>query len=121
MTIFDRLLSKPDFFENLNHILDFQINDLRHGLELAKANFLVVVGCMNTIEFLGGLRNGELGMKGKSESRFKEGVRLLGGNLGVRLVLYTTKGPGSELPLPEIVLADEDKGKTSGLYIYWCW
>ena len=96
MTIFDRILSKPDFFENLKHILDFQINDLRHCLELAKANFLVAVGCMNTIEFLGGLRNGELGMKGKSESRFKEGVRLLGENYGVRFLF------------PKMVPSDED-------------
>jgi hypothetical protein len=96
MTIFNRIESKPDFFENLNHILNFQINDLRRGLELAKANFLVAVGCMNTIEFLGGLRNGELGMKGKSESRFKEGVRLLGENYGVRFLF------------PEMVPADDD-------------
>ena len=108
MTNFDRILSKPDFLEYLKHILDFQINDLRRGLELAKANFLVALGCMNTIEFLGGLRNGELGIKGKSESRFKEGVRLLGENIGVRLVSYTTTGPGSELPLPEILSVDED-------------
>lgn len=107
MMVFNRILSKPDFFEYLKHILDFQINDLRRSLELAKANFLVALGCMNTIEFLGGLRNGELGMKGKSESRFKEGVRLLGENIGVRLVSYTT-GPGSELPLPEILPVDED-------------
>ncbi len=96
MTIFDRILSNPNFFENLNHILDFQINDLRRSLELAKANFLVAVGCMNTIEFLGGLRNGELGMKGKSEFRFKEGVRLLGENYGVRFLF------------PKMVPADED-------------
>ena len=53
-------------------------------------------------------RNGELGQKNKSESRFKEGVRLLGKNISVRLVLYTTKGPGYELPFPEIVPADEE-------------
>ena len=108
MTIFNRILSESDFFAYLQHILDFQINDLRRSLELAKANFLVTVGCMNTIEFLGGLRNGELGMERKAESRFKEGVRLLGENTGVRLVLYDTNGSSSELPLPEIVPADED-------------
>ena len=84
MDIFSRILSKMDFFEYLNRVVGFQINDLRRSLELAKANFLVAVGCMNTIEFLSGLRNGELGMKGKSESCFKEGVRLLGDNIGVR-------------------------------------
>ena len=70
---------KRNFFEQLDHILDFQINDLKRSLEVAKANFLVSIGCMHTIEFLGGVRNGELGKKGKVESRFKEGVRLLGG------------------------------------------
>jgi len=102
------MLSKPDFFDYLQHILDFQMNDLRRSLELAKANFLVAVGCMNTIEFLGGLRNGELGLEHKVESRFKEGVRLLGENTGVGLVLYDTSGSSSELPLPEIVPVDED-------------
>lgn len=95
VTIFDRILSKPDFFENLNHILNFQVNDLRRSLELAKANFLVAVGCMNTIEFLGGLRNGELGMKGKSESCFKEGARLLGENNGIRFI-YPKMVPANE-------------------------
>jgi len=102
------MLSKPDFFDYLQHILEFQMNDLKRSLELAKANCLVAVGCMNTIEFLGGLRNGELGMKGKAESRFKEGVRLLGENIGVRHVLYNTSGPKPELLLPEIVSVNED-------------
>lgn len=106
MDIFSRILSKMDFFEYLNRVLGFQINDLRRSLELAKANFLVAVGCMNTIEFLGGLRNGELGMKGKSESRFKEGVCLLGENIGVRQVRFTTDG--TELSLPEIVPVDDN-------------
>jgi len=107
MDIFDRISSKPDFFDYLQHILDFQMNDLRRSLKLAKANFLVATGCMNTIEFLGGLRNGELGLEHKVESRFKEGVRLLGEDTGVRLVLYDTSGSSSELPLPEIVPVDE--------------
>lgn len=96
MDFFSRILSEMDFFDYLNRVLAFQINDLRRGLELAKANFLVAVGCMNTIEFLGGLRNGELGMRGKSESRFKEGVRLLGTDYGVQFVY------------PKISPADED-------------
>ena len=81
MTI-ESMYPKRDFFTNLNHILDFQINDLKRCVQLA--NFLVAVGCMNTIEFLGGIRNGELGMLGKVESRFKEGVRLLSPDNGVR-------------------------------------
>lgn len=73
---------------------------------MATANFLVAVGCMNTIEFLGGVRNDELGMsnaekrakdkKAKSkvgeegvvESHFKAGVSLLGGE-------YITFGEGN--------------------------
>jgi hypothetical protein len=95
-----------DFFDYLDRVVGFQINDLQLGMEIAKANFLVAVGCMNTIEFLGGLRNGELGMKGKSESRFKEGVRLLGENLGVRLVHFTING--TEISIPEIIQVDDN-------------
>jgi hypothetical protein len=105
---FSRILNKMDFFEYLNRVLAFQMNDLKRGLELAKANFLVAVGCMNTIEFLGGLRNGELGLRGKVESRFKEGVRLLGENVGVRLILYDTIGSSSDLPFPQMIQANED-------------
>lgn len=70
-------MKKDKFFERLNHIMEFQLNDLRKASILATANFLVAVGGMNTIEFLGGVRNGELGERGKVESRFKERVRLL--------------------------------------------
>ena len=63
--------------QRLDHIVGFQLNDLRQASELAKANFLVAMGCMNTIEFLGGVRNGLLGKRGNVERRFKEGVRLL--------------------------------------------
>lgn len=69
--------------EQLDHIMSFQLSDLRKGSILATANFLVAVGCMNTIEFLGGVRNGELGQCGKVEPRFTEGVRLLGGEYAV--------------------------------------
>jgi len=78
----ESMYPKRDFLTNLNHILDFQINDLKCCVQ--RANFLVAVGCMNTIEFLGGIRNGELGMPGRVESRFKEGVRLLPPDNGVR-------------------------------------
>ena len=89
MTILESMYPKRDFFENLNHVLDFQINDLNRCSNLAP--FLVAVGCMNTIEFLGGIRNGELGRQGKVESRFREGVRLLSGKDGVRLLSDLTK------------------------------
>ena len=64
--------------QKLDHIMDFQLNDLRKASVAAKANFLVAVGCMNTIEFLGGVRSGLLGKPGNVERRFKEGIRLLG-------------------------------------------
>jgi hypothetical protein len=102
MTIFDRMLSETDFFTYFQHILNFQLDDLKRGLD-GKANFLVATGCMNTIEFLGGLCNGELGLNGRAESRFKEGIRLLGQNIGVQLVFFDTSSGKPELPLPEIL------------------
>jgi hypothetical protein len=65
----------------LDHIMNFQLNDLRKSSICATANFLVAIGCMNTLEFLGGVSNGMLGVEGKGvvEKRFKEGVSLLGG------------------------------------------
>jgi hypothetical protein len=65
----------------LDHVMGFQLNDLRKASILATANFLVAVGCMNTIEFLGGVDNGLLGKyeHGIVEKRFKNGVQLLQG------------------------------------------
>ena len=97
MTILESMYPKRDFFGQLNHILDFQINDLKRSLQLAKANFLVAQGCMNTIEFLGGIRNGELGMKRKVESRFREGISLLGNRNGVRLLSDLTRAAGADV------------------------
>lgn len=73
------MVSDSNVLERLQHILDFQMNDITNALHKVNANFLVAQGCMHNIEFLGGVRNGELGIRGKVESRFKEGVRLLGG------------------------------------------
>jgi hypothetical protein len=72
-----------DFFENLNHVLDFQINDLRATVKTVKAPFLVASGCMNTIEFLGGIRDGRLGKPGEAKKRFEDGLSLLGSNIGI--------------------------------------
>ena len=64
----------------LDHIIgEFQIRDLVRASWDAKANFLVAVGCMNTIEFLGGIDNGLLGKRNKVWERFRDGVRLLQG------------------------------------------
>jgi hypothetical protein len=80
---------KLDFFPYLKYIFELQINDLKSCEKLA--SFLVAVGCMNVIEFLGGIRSGELGKQGKVECRFKEGVRLLGSDNGVRCLDRLTK------------------------------
>jgi hypothetical protein len=57
--------------------MDFQLNDLRKASVLATANFLVAIGCVNTIEFLGGVRTSQLGVEGQVKCRFKAGVGLL--------------------------------------------
>ena len=75
----DAMAAERELLDQLAHIMKFQLNDLRKASILATANFLVAVGSMNTIEFLGGVRNGKLGQKGQVGCRFKEGVRLLGG------------------------------------------
>lgn len=71
-------VEKTDILTKLNKIMDFQINDLKKSMIMAKANFLVAVGCMNTIEFLGGLHTGSLVMNNKSikkiNRQFKGGV-----------------------------------------------
>jgi hypothetical protein len=72
-----------DFFSRLDRTLDFQINDLKIAFEAVKVPFLIANGCMNVIEFLGGLRNGKLGEPGNAECRFKEGVKLLGSDFGL--------------------------------------
>ncbi len=81
-------ITTDDVLPYLDHvIMEFQLNDLRKASVDAKTNFLVAVGCMNTIEFLGGIRSELLGKENKDlndqvaggvvEFRFKEGVRLL--------------------------------------------
>lgn len=76
----EKILGDRDVLWRLDHIMTFQLNDLQNASILAKANFLVAVGSMNTIEFLGGVRTGLLGRKGSKNVslRFAEGVRLLG-------------------------------------------
>jgi len=51
------------------------------GLEVScdKAEILCLMGCMNLIEFIGGILNGKLGVRGCEQTRFKEGVLFLGG------------------------------------------
>lgn len=71
------MYTDEEFFEVLNKLIDLQLADIEKSLS-AEADVLCLVGCMNLIEFLGGIRNGKLGKKGAAENRFKEGVRLLG-------------------------------------------
>lgn len=65
------------FLIELEDILEFHFE----GLEAISAKFelLCLIGCMNMIEFIGGIYNGKLGIGGKEALRFKEGVRFLGG------------------------------------------
>lgn len=66
------------FFEKLNIILSQQIDDIRRARE-AHADMLCLVGCLNMIEFLGGLMNGKLGVSspGVVRERFIAGCKLL--------------------------------------------
>ena len=86
-----------DIIKQLDHIMNFQINDIKKALVIAEANFLAVVGSMNIIEFLGGLYTGTLGIDKKTkrnaekfkgansqcagpvEYRFRSGIDFLGG------------------------------------------
>jgi hypothetical protein len=73
-------LTPADVLTYLDHvIMAFQLNDLRKASMNAEANFLVAIGCMHTIEFLGGVETELLGKKGNVENRFKAGIRLLSG------------------------------------------
>ena len=72
-------IPRDDILEYLDHIMGSQLNDLKKAATRAQANFLVAMGCMNTIEFLGGISNELLGKKGKVCHRFRDGVRLLQG------------------------------------------
>jgi len=74
-------ITPEDVLPYLDHvIMEFQLNDLQKAAIKAKANFLVAIGCMNTIEFLGGIETELLGKKeGKAGDRFKAGIQLLSG------------------------------------------
>ena len=66
--------------QQLEHIRDFQIADLRKADRLAGANFLVCVGCFNATELLGGLEQPVLleDPDGKVAERLKRGIAVLG-------------------------------------------
>jgi hypothetical protein len=76
--------SNSEFFKKLDHLLNIQIDDLRTALASMNAPFLVACGCMNTIEFLGGILDGKLGEKNQAKTRFFDGIDLLGQELGIR-------------------------------------
>jgi len=73
----------------LEDILEFHLA----GLEAISAKFelLCLIGCMNLIEFIGGLHNGKLGLRGEERLRFKEGVRFLGGIYSDSQILGETR------------------------------
>lgn len=64
--------------KRIDEIITDQLGQISAAIIEAKVSILAAVACMNLIEFLGGLYSGELCIKGKVESRFKHGVRLLG-------------------------------------------
>ena len=74
------MFSDEDFFKELNVLLDRQLRDLELVLGVG-ADLLCLVGCCNTIEFIGGIWNGKLGSNrvGDPRCRFNDGVKLLGG------------------------------------------
>jgi hypothetical protein len=67
------------FLKYLNIILDQQIDDIWKACD-AHADMLCLVGCMNMIEFIGGVLNGELGLKNKAKSRFQAGFDIFSDN-----------------------------------------
>jgi len=71
-------MDKHEVLNQLNHIRDFQINDLKKADD-AGANFLVCVGCLNATELLGGIRTGHLGEEGHVNTRLRGGIDVLGG------------------------------------------
>lgn len=77
-----------EFFRELNRLLDLQLNDIKRSFE-AGADVLCLVGCMNFIEFLGGIRTAKIGERGFAETRFKKGVELLSER-------YTRKSLGAD-------------------------
>ena len=69
---------RSNIIEELDRLVNRQITELWSMICDIKANMSVAALCMNLIEFLGGISNGELGKEGKVKSRFHEGVKLLG-------------------------------------------
>ena len=57
------MYSDEEFFKVLNKLIDIQLNDIEKSFS-AETDILCVIGCMNLIEFMGGIRNGKLGQKG---------------------------------------------------------
>lgn len=60
------------FFKQLKVILYKQTDDILKAYE-SHADMLCLIGCMNMIEFMGGLFNGKIGLEGEAKSRFQAG------------------------------------------------
>lgn len=65
------------FLHTLENVIKLQLEDLEQCC--AKAEILCLTGCMNLIEFIGGILNGFLGVRRREKIRFTDGVRFLGG------------------------------------------
>ncbi len=70
-------MDKDQILQQLEHIREFQINDLKKADETG-ANFLVCVGCLNATEVLGGIRTGLIGKERHAKRRLSSGLDLLG-------------------------------------------
>lgn len=70
------MFTDEELFTELNRLLDLQIGDIKKAYD-AGADVLCLVGCMNLIEFMGGIRTGKIGSSGNAERRFRKGVELL--------------------------------------------
>ena len=71
------MYTDEEFYNELNRLIDLQLNEIKISYE-SGADVLTLVGCMNLIEFIGGVYTGKIGEKGFAEKRFKQGIALLG-------------------------------------------
>jgi hypothetical protein len=69
------MYTDESFFKQLKIILDQQSDDIFKTWNV-HADMLCLVGCMNMIEFIGGVLNGKLGLEHKAKCRFQAGFEL---------------------------------------------
>lgn len=82
-------MRKDSVLFSIEDIIKLQLEGLEASCN--KAEILCLTGCMNLIEFMGGILNGKLGVRGCELIRFKEGVRFLGGKYADLKILGETR------------------------------